>query len=202
MLLNRLEFALMNNPLRAAVQRKFEAPRLLRMGGTPPAGRLLEVGCGRGVGIEVLLESLPGRELDAFDLDPRMVRLARQRVRREAAAARPGHVRLWVGDATAIPARSATYGAVFDFGIVHHVPDWRAALREVARVLMPGGRLYAEEMLAGFIDHPVARALLKHPRQDRFDAPAFLAAIEQAGLRVDSARRWSDSVLWAVATKR
>jgi hypothetical protein len=39
MLLNRLECALMNNPVRAAVQRHVEARRLLAMGGRMPGGR-------------------------------------------------------------------------------------------------------------------------------------------------------------------
>ena len=38
---------------------------------------------------------------------------------------------------------------MFDFGIIHHVPQWRRALAEVARVLKPGGRFYAEEVLRG-----------------------------------------------------
>ena len=50
------------------------------------------------------------------------------------------HIRLWTGDVTPIPTPTATYDAVFDFGILHHVTEWRCALAEVARVLRPGGR--------------------------------------------------------------
>jgi hypothetical protein len=56
MLLNRVEYALMNNPLRAALQRHFEAARLLRMGGPMQGGTALEIGCGRGVGAELILD--------------------------------------------------------------------------------------------------------------------------------------------------
>ena len=52
MRLNRLEFALMNNPMRDAIRRYFEAPRLLQMGGSMAGGRALEIGCGRGVGTD------------------------------------------------------------------------------------------------------------------------------------------------------
>jgi hypothetical protein len=44
MLLNRIECALMNNPIRAAIQRTFEARRLLRMGGPISGGQALELG--------------------------------------------------------------------------------------------------------------------------------------------------------------
>src|SRR5829696_9453257 len=133
MLLNRFEKALMNNPARAVLQRHFEAPRLLDMGG-PVRGVALEVGCGRGVGTELVLDVFGAARVDAFDLDPHMVELARHRL-----ASRGGRARLWVGDVLHVPAEDATYDAAFDFGIIHHVVPWRDALREIWRVLKPGG---------------------------------------------------------------
>jgi ubiquinone/menaquinone biosynthesis C-methylase UbiE len=196
MLLNRVEFALMNNPLRAAIQRRFEGPRLLRMGGPVAGGRALEIGCGRGVGVELILDRFGAGRVDAFDLDPAMVARARRRL-----ASRGDRVRLWVGDASAIAAPAAHYDAVFDFGIVHHVPDWRRSLAEVVRVLKPGGRFYAEEVLRPFILHPVTRRLLQHPLRDRFDAAGFLAALRDAGLTPSGSRELWSAFAWFVATK-
>jgi ubiquinone/menaquinone biosynthesis C-methylase UbiE len=196
MILNRAEFALMNNPLRAAVQRHFEARRLLHMGGPLHGGRALEVGCGRGVGADLILGSFGAATVDAFDLDPRMVARARKRLR-----AHGPRVRLWVGDATAIPVPDASYDAVFDFGIIHHVPEWRSALVQIRRVLRPGGRFYAEEVLRPLIVHPVVRRLLEHPQHDRFDSADFASALHQAGLtHVCSQSMWR-SFAWFVATK-
>ncbi|RIL05383.1 MAG: SAM-dependent methyltransferase [Proteobacteria bacterium] len=196
MLLNRVESALMNNPVRAAIQRRFEARRLLRMGGPMRGGRALEIGCGRGVGTELILDVFGAQAVDAFDLDPRMVALARRRLRERAP-----RVRQWVGDASAIAAPDARYDAVFDFGIVHHVPDWRRALAEVHRVLKPGGRFYAEEVLAAFILHPVTRRLLEHPLEDRFDEDAFAAGLEAAGLVPVATDRLWRGFAWFVADK-
>ena len=196
MRLNALEFALMNNPVRAAVQRYVEARRLLRMAGPMRGGKALEIGCGRGVGATLILDVFGAHVVDAFDLDPRMVALARERLR-----PRGSSVHLWVGDATAIPAASATYDAVFDFGIIHHIPDWRLALREVHRVLKPGGRFYAEEILASFIGHPIARRLLDHPGTDRFDAPTFGAALQEAGLTLRASERLWGALAWFAAVK-
>lgn len=108
------------------------------MAGLMPGGRALEIGCGRGVGTGLVLDLFGADAVDAFDLDPRMITRARRRLRGKS---RP--VRLWVADATAIPVPSDTYDAVFDFAIIHHVPDWRRAVHEVARVLKPGGRFCA-----------------------------------------------------------
>lgn len=194
MLLNRLEYLLMNNPVRAAIQRRVEAPLLLGMGGPLDGGAALEVGCGRGVGAALILELFGARTVDAFDLDPRMVAQARHRL-----AAHGRRARLWVGGATSIPAPDGCYDAVFDFGIIHHVHDWRRAVAEVGRVLKPGGLFYAEEVLEPFIRR--TRWLLDHPRQDRFDAEEFRAAIEQSGLlALDDRQRWG-WIAWWVARK-
>lgn len=196
MLLNRIEKAMMNNPVRAAIQRHFEAPRLLAMGGAVRGRRCLEVGCGRGVGTELVLDVFGAASVDAFDLDEDMVGLAKERLARRGA-----RVRLWTGSVTDIPAPDATYDAVFDFGIVHHVPDWRAALGEIHRVLRPGGRLYAEEVLAAFIHHPVWRRLLDHPMVDRFDRKTFAQGLEDVGFTVRATNELWGDFAWFVADK-
>ena len=196
MLLNRVEKAMMNNPVRAAIQRRFEARRLLDLGGPTPGAIALEIGCVRGVGAEIVLDLFGAARVDAFDLDPRMVELASRRL-----APRGDRVRLWAGDVTSIPAPDASYDAVFDFGIVHHVPAWRDALGEIARVLKPGGRFYAEEVLAHFIQHPVWRRVLEHPQEDRFDLAGLKAGVEAAGLRVLGTRELFGDFGWLVADK-
>lgn len=196
MRLNAVETALMNNPIRAAIQRRFEANRLLEMGGRLDGGRALEIGCGRGVGVELILELFGADEVDAFDLDMRMVEQARQRLR-----SRIEPIRLWVGDATAITAPEASYDAVFDFGIVHHVPDWRAALREIHRVLRPGGRLYAEEVFERLIVDSLWSRLLDHPQQDRFDHDRFRDALRTAGFRMLGTQTLWDRFGWFVAVR-
>ena len=196
MRLNRLEFALMNNPLREAVQRYVEAPLLLKMGGSIAGGRALELGCGRGVGTELILDVFKAERVDAFDLDPRMVALARKRL-----LPRGSKAHVWVGDATAIPVAAGAYDAVFDFGIIHHIPEWRRALREVTRVLKPGGRFYAEEVLARFINHPVMRTLLDHPTADRFDALSFRAELSEAGLLQHKSEQFAGAIGWFTAAR-
>lgn len=143
MLLNRVEKLMMNNPLRAAVQRRFEARRLLEMGGPATGAHCLEIGCGRGVGTQIVLDRFGAAEVHAFDLDPDMVEQARARLGDDP------RVRLWVGDATAIDAPDGAYDAVFDFGIVHHVPSWRDALREARGLEEQGFQLVARRELLG-----------------------------------------------------
>jgi len=126
-----------------------------------------------------------------------MTARARRRLRRRA-----NRVRLWEGDTTRIDAPNGSYDAVFAFGVIHHLPDWRAGLAEVHRVLAPGGRFYAEESFARFICHPLWRRLFHHPQEDRFDSRQFQSALAEVGFR-DLATRTPDdaSVGWFVATR-
>jgi len=183
MKLNAVEKALMNNPARAGLQRHYEARILERLGGRLDGGRALEIGCGRGVGGEVILERFGADHVVAFDLDPDMVERARRRLARYGP-----RVTLSVGDATAVAQPDASFDAVFDFGIVHHVPDWRAAIAEVHRVLRPDGRFYFEEVTRHALQRWSYRTFLDHPEHDRFSAEELVAELERQGLRVGE--RW------------
>lgn len=196
MQLNLLEKALMNNPLRAALHRHFEARRLRRMGGKVNGAEVLEIGCGRGFGARLLFEEFGAGIVHAFDLDLRMVRLAHgYHIRR---APRP---LFWVADAVHIPVSDARYDAVFDFGALHHVVPWRDALQEAYRVLKPGGRLFVEEILDKYIVHPLFRRLLHHPQQDRFNRRQFTEALEQIGFDVIATEEKLQLYAWFVADK-
>ncbi|MBX3431506.1 MAG: class I SAM-dependent methyltransferase [Hyphomonadaceae bacterium] len=196
MLMNAVEKAMMNNPVRAALQRHFEMPLLLELGGDLRGGRVLEVGCGRGVGTELILARSGAERVDAFDLDPEMVALARRRLRRYG-----DRVRVSVGDVEHIDAEDGAYDAVFDFGIIHHVPDWRNALSEIHRVLKPGGRLYAEEVLEKFILDPLWRRVLVHPLEDRFTHEGFRQALIETGFEMVGSRQLWHQFAWSVANK-
>jgi ubiquinone/menaquinone biosynthesis C-methylase UbiE len=186
--LNRVEKALMNNPVRALVQRHHEARLMERLGGLLRGMRVLEIGCGRGVGTEIIFERFGAREVHAFDLDPDMVERARGRLYRYP----PERLRLFVGDAAAIEAEDGSYDAVVDFGIVHHVPGWHHAVAEVARVLRPGGLFLFEEVTRRALSRWFYRTFLEHPPPENwFTAEEFVAELERRGVEVgDNTVEW------------
>lgn len=181
MKLNTIEKALMNNPARAMLQRHYEARLLERFGGRVEGLRVLEVGCGRGVGTEILFERFGAREVHAFDLDPDMVARARRRLSGYA----PERLKLFVGDAARIDAEGETYDAVFDFGIIHHVPEWQQAVSEVRRVLRPDGRFFFEEVTSHALNRWSYRTFLEHPKENRFSGAQFIAELELQGISVE-----------------
>jgi ubiquinone/menaquinone biosynthesis C-methylase UbiE len=86
------------------------------------------------------------------------------------------------GDVTDLRYPDGHFDVIFNFAVIHHVPDWRAALREIARVLAPGGRFFSQ-------DHDVAnhdwlsRHLFRHPA-DRFTNADFLKQLGIVELKV------------------
>lgn len=179
MRLNAVERWAMNNPVRAAHQHHREAEWFRRLSGGGLQGqRVLEVGCGRGVGVEVLLDRLGAGHVTAFDLDPDQVERAQARLHGRP---RPAYS-LATGDAAAIEAADHSFDAVVDFGILHHVPNWRDAVAEIARVLRPGGRLLFEEVPRHVLDTWTFRTFTRHPRQDRFEAEEFAEELSLHGL--------------------
>jgi ubiquinone/menaquinone biosynthesis C-methylase UbiE len=100
-----------------------------------PYGRALEIGCGTGFFLLNLKQAGVLYEAHVSDLSPGMV----------AAAVRNGtalglDVEGRVGDAESIPYDDETFDLVVGHAVLHHIPDVELALREVLRVLKPGGR--------------------------------------------------------------
>ena len=106
------------------------------------------------------------------------------------------HARVFIGDAEAIDAPDASFDAVVDYGVIHHIPHWQQTLKEIARVLKPGGVFYFEDLLKGLISIWPAPLLFDHPQATQFHGREFRAGLEAAGLRV---QKWRQLGEWAVA---
>ena len=196
--MNRAEKAVLNNPVRRALQRHYEAPLLQRLGADIGGAHVLEIGCGEGAGAQALLGSFGAEHVTAIDMDERQLRRARRRLTGEERAT------VLQGDATALPAPDGSVDAVADFGILHHVPDWRAAVGEIARVLRPGGQLLFEEVTSHALDRLTYRVLFEHPREDRFSGHGFVEELERQGLEVGGrhVQRFFGDFVLGVAVKR
>ncbi len=181
MKLNAIEKVLMNNPARAALQRRYEATLLQRLGGRFDGKRVLEIGCGRGVGTEIIFQRFGAHEVHAFDLDPDMI----DQARRALSHYPPHRLTLYTGDATAVKEPDASFDAVFDFGIIHHIPNWQDAVSEVARVLRPGGKFYFEEVTSHALGRWFYQTFLEHPQsQYWFNKKQFVVELERHGILV------------------
>ena len=98
-------------------------------------GRALDIGCGPAVMAEALVAR--GFEVHGLDLSARMIEQGKARI----AARRLRGCTLEVGDVTRLGAPDGFYDAVLAMGVLEYVSDQQAALREIHRVLRPGGLL-------------------------------------------------------------
>src|SRR3989442_2281778 len=104
----------------------------------PASGNAIEIGAGSGRLLIRLGHERPYR-LVALDYAPYAIRAVRENYRRASA---DGHAVF--GDATALPLADASFDVVLSGGLLEHFRDPAPVVREMARVLRPGGLFYAD----------------------------------------------------------
>jgi len=177
--------------------------RLVAQADPPPGGRVLEIGCGTGNVLARMWRARPDVEMVGIDPDAAALDRARTKL--------PGSVRLERGYADALPLPDAHVDRVLSSFMFHHLPPDQqpGALREVRRVLRPGGSLHLVDIASGGPHGLVVRAVgaasaaLGHghghghgheqPRPHLRGADDLLTLMTEAGL-VDAVvaerRRW------------
>jgi ubiquinone/menaquinone biosynthesis C-methylase UbiE len=137
--------------------------------GLGEADRVLDVGTGPGRVPLLIAEALPGRRVDGLDLSAGMIECARQNAVSAGLAAR---VTFTVGDVANLPYPDGTFDLVVSSISQHHWADAGAGLRELRRVLRPGGRVWIYDFRfalgraeaaahAAFPGHAVRRELVR-----------------------------------------
>lgn len=175
--MSAIERFMILNPVRDWLHRG-EVGAFRRWSGLEPGTDILEVGCGSGVSTKLLGERLRPRRLVAVDTDPSMIRLARRRLPR----GRPhGPIHLALADATRMPFPDREFDAVFEVGVIHHVPAWRDALREIGRVLRPGGLFFFVEPSRGRLTRGLY-FFVPHDKESMFSPDELVEALASAGL--------------------
>ena len=131
-------------------QEMIEIPLMCLLLDLPVGGRVLEVGCGRGIALPPLTRKLAPRSLTAIDIDGELVddAIRHADVHKIAADIRQADVRC-------LPFPGGSFDVVIDFGTCYHIDRAAHALAEIERVLVPGGFLVYETMAAQLLSHPV-----------------------------------------------
>ena len=120
-----------------AVTEALEQAQVFRLAGPLQGKRVLDVGCGDGA--YALAAARQGAHVVGVDASLPMIEVARAR-------AAGLDVEFRQADAAALPFEDGRFDGVLAVTVLCFVPDAAAALREMARVLAPGGRLVLGEL--------------------------------------------------------
>jgi len=110
----------------------------LQMLDLQPADRVLEIGCGSGIGLALALRSVDRGAVTGVDASALMVE---QAARRNRTALRAGGLRLLQAEVSRLPCADASFDKAFAVNAAQFWPDPIADLREVRRVLRHHGLL-------------------------------------------------------------
>ena len=168
----------LDNPIRRLVDRPGAIIDRLALSG---AERVLELGPGPGFYSTEIARRVPRGHLDLFDIQPEMLAKAR----RNLETAGFHDVGYHTGDASGgFPFPDGHFDVAFLAAVLGEVPDKRACIRELARVLRPGGSLILVESF---------------PDPDRLSVSTLreLAEPEGFSLHVAEGTTWRDVVTFS-----
>lgn len=158
-----------------------------------PGARVLDVGCGTGFLLRGLEARAPAARGFGADLVPAMLRAAQRHGTQAGLAA---------ADAAALPFATASFDAVVTVSVLHFWPDPHEGLREIRRVLRPGGRLVLTDWRRDYLSVRLldrglrlsGRAAYRRIYRER-ECAALLAA---AGFRVTHRERFRVGAQWGL----
>ncbi len=158
-----------------------------------PPQRLMDAGCGQGTAFPLLQAHFAPAEIIGVDVDAALLGRARA-----AAANCMQPVTLLNANARRLDLPDAHVDVVFCHQLIHHVVDQEAVLRELHRVLAPGGVLLLSESCKVFIDSWPVRWFFRHPRGVQKTAEGYEAMVRGAGFAIDDAQVQRYTPWWSL----
>ena len=180
MKMNKFEYFLMTfDPGRHAYLRGI-VKKLQELSQLGAGKKILEIGCGNGVGTLLIQEFFKPSEFIATEYDPRLVEIAQMKNK-------DSKINVETGDATRLRFTNNEFDAVIGLSVIHHIPNWRECVAELQRVIKPNGLLIIKELSIETFESPfgrIARRFVEHPYDSMLKKAEFLECLEQQGFKL------------------
>jgi len=183
-MVKKFQFLAKKSRFRTFLQETFEVKILKRHTTLATNKILLEIGCGKGTGTRLIKKYFKPEKVYGVDVDAEVIEKAKKKTKSP-------NIIFSAGDAAKLPYKDKMFDAVFDFGVIYHITDWKQCLREIERVLKPEGQLIFEELSLDALNKSWAKTLrnfFDRPYKITYRRKEFLAFLEKEG--------------WQVATKK
>ena len=122
-----------------------------------PFQRALDLGCGTGEMMKMLLQSDDQRELYGIDLSEKMLSVAEGKL--------SGKVQLVLGDSEHLPFADNFFDVVYCNDSFHHYPAPENVIREVQRVLKPGGTFLIGDCWQPLVGRAIMNFYMRHSKE-------------------------------------
>lgn len=117
----------------------------------------LDLGCGTGEMLKLILQKDTHKELCGIDLSEEMLAVAKSKL--------PEQVNLLLGDSESLPFPDNAFDVVYCNDSFHHYPAPQNVLREVNRVLKPGGTFLMGDCWQPFIGRVIMNFYMRHSKE-------------------------------------
>jgi len=117
----------------------------------------LDLGCGTGEMLKLILQEDAGKELYGIDLSEKMLQVAKSKL--------PEQVKLLLGDSETLPFSDNTFDVVYCNDSFHHYPAPMNVLREVQRVLKPGGTFLMGDCWQPLVGRIIMNFYMRHSKE-------------------------------------
>ena len=143
---------------------------------------VLEIGCGSGFDTKLISIYFKPSKIIATDLDSQLIEVANKRNKTPS-------VFYEVADSTKLLYKINSFDAIFDFGVIHHIPNWKDCLKELYCVLKPGGFVFLYDVpIESFsgVKGWFTRTFTLHPYEEIYRKKEFVNYIRKIGFKIIS----------------
>lgn len=150
------------------LRRKLQPPdKLIERSGIKQEMRVLEVGCGSGAFVTFVARAVGKTgKVYAFDIQPKMLKQLEAKLKRSENRDIK-NIELILGSAYELPFGDNSLDVVYMVTVLQEIPDKKKALKEIRRVLKPGGILAVTEFLPD-PDYPLKSTTIKIGKEAGF----------------------------------